>query len=244
MGFEAPAANVEVRLEQDEEVWGGGDGTRWAGTAAVASQAGGSSGGAIEKGHIVKGAALAPLHLEVGEHQCEGAASPPDAPAALGFVGVALGVAGAGDLPGQPCQLPTTGICGKAQMMRMVGEDRWMDAPPLPSLPTTFLVGSGEAALGHMPVGAEDDGHDMPGGGEGWRGAVAAEGAQEVALIPGSPVVDLEVVVGTGGMVLQLEVAEGEQDGGALGHHDQPRALCLVGVRPREVGAGEIARGC
>lgn len=95
-----------------------------------------------------------------------------------------------------------------------------------------------------MAVGAEDDGHDVPGGGEGRRGAVATEGAQEVAPVAGGPVVDLEVVVGAGGVVLQLKVAEGEQDGGALGHHDQPRALCLVGVRPREVGAGEVAGGC
>lgn len=122
--------------------------------------------------------------------------------------------------------------------------DGRMDALPPPSLPATFPVGGGEAALGHVAVGAEDDGHDVPGGGEGWRGAAAAEGAQEVALVPGSPVVDLEVVIGAGGVVLQLEVAEGEQDGGALGHHDQPRALRLVGVPPREVGAGEIAVGC
>lgn len=73
---------------------------------------------------------------------------------------------------------------------------------------------------------------------------MATEGAQEVAPVAGGPVVDLEVVVGAGGVVLQLKVAEGEQDGGALGHHDQPRALCLVGVRPREVGAGEVAGGC
>lgn len=98
--------------------------------------------------------------------------------------------------------------------------------------------------LGHVPVGAEDHGHDVPGRGEGWRGAVATEGAQEVAPVPGSPVVDLEVVVGAGVVVLQLEVAEGEQDGGALGHHDEPCALCLVGIQPWEVGAGEIARGC
>lgn len=97
--------------------------------------------------------------------------------------------------------------------------------------------------LGHVAVGAEDHGHDVPGGGEGWRGPVATEGAQEVSPVPGSPVVDLEVVVGTGVVVLQLEVAEGEQDGGALGHHDEPRALCLVGIQPWEVGAGEIARG-
>lgn len=227
-------------------MWGGGDGAGWAGIAAVVSQAGGGSGGAIKNGHIVEAAALAPLHLEVNEHQGEGAAaaSPPDAPPALSIIGVALWVARAGDLPGQPCQLPATSICKEARMMRMVGKDRPTDALSLPSLPTTFPVGSGEAALGNVAVRAEDNGHDVPGGGEGWWRATTAEGAQEVALVPRSPVVDLEVVVGAGGVVLQLEVAEGEQDGGALGHHDQPHALCLVGVRPWEVGAGEIAGRC
>lgn len=225
---------------------GGGDGAGWAGVATVVSQAGGGSGGAIKNGHIVEATAMAPLHLEVNKHQGEGAAaaSPTNAPPALGIVGVALWVARAGDLPGQPCQLPTTSICKEAWMMRMVEEDRQMDALPLSSLLTTFAVGSGEAMLGNVAVGAEDNGHDVPGGGEGWWRAATAESAQEVALVPGSPVVDLEVVVGAGGMVLQLEVAEGEQDGGALGHHDQPCALCLIGVRPWEVGAGEIARRC
>lgn len=127
MGLEAPAADVEVGLEEDEEVRGGGDDAGRAGAAAVTSQAGGGGGGAVEKGHIVKATALAPFYLEVGEHQGEGAATaaPPDAPAALGVVGVALGVARAGDLPRQPRQLPAAGVCEEAWMMRM--DDGWMD---------------------------------------------------------------------------------------------------------------------
>lgn len=128
MRFEASATDVEVRLEENEEVWGGGDGAGRAGAAAIASQAGGGGGGATEKGHVVEATALATLHLEVSEHQGEGAAatSHPNGPAALGVIGVALGVAGAGDLPRQACQLPTTGIYEEAQVMRMVGEDGWM----------------------------------------------------------------------------------------------------------------------
>lgn len=120
-------------------MWGGGDDAGRPAAAAVAAQVGGSSSGAIKKGHVVKAAALAPLHLEVSEHQGEGATtSPPDPPAALGIIGVALGVAGAGDLPRQPCQLPATGICKEAGMMRMVGEGRWMDAPAPPPSPLPF----------------------------------------------------------------------------------------------------------
>lgn len=130
MGLKAPATDVEIRLEDDEEVWGGGDGAGRAGAAAVTSQPGGSDSGAIKQGHVVKATALAPLHLEVSKHQGEGATSagPPDAPAALGVVGVTLRVAGAGDLPREPRQLPTTGICKEARMVRAVEEDRWMDA--------------------------------------------------------------------------------------------------------------------
>lgn len=111
-------------------MWGGGDGAGRAGTAAVTSQARGSDGGAIKKGHVVEATTLAPLHLEVSKHQGEGAtaAGPPDAPAALGIVGVTLGVAGAGDLPREPRQLPATGICKEARIMRAVEEGGWMDA--------------------------------------------------------------------------------------------------------------------
>lgn len=110
MGLEAPSHDVEVRLEEDEEVLGGGDGAGRPGTAAVATQAGGSGGGAIEEGHVVETTALATLHLEVNEDQGDGAASCPNAPAALSVIGVALGVPRAGDLPGQPRQLPAAGI--------------------------------------------------------------------------------------------------------------------------------------
>lgn len=110
MSLEAPSHDVEVRLEEDEEVLGGGDGAGRPGTAAVATQAGGRGSGAIEEGHVVETTALAALHLEVGKDQGDRATSCPDAPAALGIIGIALGVPRAGDLPGQPRQLPATGI--------------------------------------------------------------------------------------------------------------------------------------
>lgn len=118
-------------------MWGGGDGAGRAGAAAVTPQAGGSDRGAIKKGHIVKATALAPLHLEVSEHQGEGPtpAGAPDAPAALGIVGVTLGVARAGDLPREPRQLPTAGVCKEARMMRALAEQRWMDGCSVTTTP-------------------------------------------------------------------------------------------------------------
>lgn len=66
----------------------------------------------------------------------------------------------------------------------------------------------------------EDDGHDIPGGGELWRGDVAAKYPKEVPLVLRYAVVDLDVVVSAVGVVLQLKVVKGEEDGGALRHHD------------------------
>lgn len=96
--------------------------------------------------------------------------------------------------------------------------------------------------MGHVAVRAEDDGHGVPGGGELGRGVVPAEGAQQVPLVLGHAVVDLDVVVGAAGVELQLKVVEGEENRGALGHHDQPHALDVVGVEAREVRAGYVAR--
>lgn len=62
-----------------------------------------------------------------------------------------------------------------------------------------------------MPVRAEDDGHDVPGGGELWRGNVPAELPQHVALVLRDPVVNLDVVVVAVRMVLQLKVVEGQE---------------------------------
>ena len=88
----------------------------------------------------------------------------------------------------------------------------------------------------------EDDGHDVPRGGEPGRGDVAAEGSQEVPLVLGHAVVDPDVVVGTVAMELQLKVMEGEEHRGALRHHDQPHAVDVVGVETGEVWAGYVAR--
>lgn len=89
----------------------------------------------------------------------------------------------------------------------------------------------------------EDDRHDVPGGGELRRRDVAAEHPEEVPLVLGHAVVDLDVVVGAAGVALQLEVVEGEVNGGALRHHDQPGAVAVVGVRAGEVRAGDITGG-
>lgn len=223
---------------------GRGDDAGRAGATAVATQVGSSSGGTIKKSHVVKATALATLYLEVSKDQSEGAISCPDAPAALCVIGVALGVLRAGDLPRQPRQLPTTCICKEVQPSRSVSAWARMDTLMATPFPITFVVGGSKATLGHMPVRAEDHSHDVPGRSKRWWGTAATEGAQKVALVPGCPIVDLEIIVSAGGVVLQLKVAEGEQDGGALGHHDQPGALRLVGVWPREIGAGEVARGC
>lgn len=90
----------------------------------------------------------------------------------------------------------------------------------------------------------EDDRHDVPGGGEGWRGRLATEPAQQIALVSRGPVVDLQEVKATGVMVLQVKGVESEQHGGALGHHDQPAALGVVGIQTWEVWAGEVSRWC
>lgn len=106
----------------------------------------------------------------------------------------------------------------------------------------TFSVANVEALVRHVAVRVEDNGHDIPGRRElGW-GDVAAVCAQEVPLICRYAVVDLDVVVSAVGVVLQLEVVEGEEDGRALGHHDQPGAVYVVGIRTWEVWTGDIPR--
>lgn len=62
----------------------------------------------------------------------------------------------------------------------------------------------------------EDDRHDIPRRGKLRWGHVTAKYPKEVPLILRYAVVDLNVVVGAGGMVLQLKVVEGEENGGTL----------------------------
>lgn len=93
-----------------------------------------------------------------------------------------------------------------------------------------------------MPVRVEDDGHDVPGGGELRWGDVAAKRPKEVPRVLRYAVVDLDVVVSAVGMVLQLKVVKGEQDGGALRHHNEPGTVRVVGVQARVVWTGDIAR--
>ena len=59
----------------------------------------------------------------------------------------------------------------------------------------------------------EDDRHDIPGRGELWWGDIATKYPKEVPLVLRHAVVDLDVVVGAAGMVFQLEVVKGEEDG-------------------------------
>lgn len=89
----------------------------------------------------------------------------------------------------------------------------------------------------------EDDRHDVPRRGELRRGDIAAKHPEEVALILGHAVVDLDVVEGAAGVVLQLKVVEGEVNGGALRHHNQPGAVAVVGVLAGKVWTGDITGG-
>lgn len=84
----------------------------------------------------------------------------------------------------------------------------------------TFSVTNTEAPVSHVAVWVEDDRHDIPRRGELWRGDVTAKYPKEVPLILRYAVVDLDVVVSTVGMVLELKVMEGEEDGGTLCHHN------------------------
>lgn len=76
----------------------------------------------------------------------------------------------------------------------------------------------------------EDDRHDIPRRGELRWGDIAAKHPEEVALVLSYAVVDLDVVVGAAGVVLQLEAVKGEVNGGALRYHNQPGAVTVVGV--------------
>lgn len=74
--------------------------------------------------------------------------------------------------------------------------------------------------MSHVAVGVEDDRHDIPRRGELWRRDVTTEYPKEVPLILRYAVVDLDVVVRTVLVVLELKVLKGEEDGGTLCHHN------------------------
>lgn len=84
----------------------------------------------------------------------------------------------------------------------------------------TFSVANTEAPVGHVAVRMEDDRHDIPRRGELWRGGVTAKYPKEVPLILRYAIVDLDVVVSAAGVVLELKVVKGEEDGGTLCHHN------------------------
>lgn len=108
----------------------------------------------------------------------------------------------------------------------------------------TFPVVNTEACVGHMAVGMEEDGHDIPRRGELWRRDVATISPKEVALILSYAVVDLYIVVGTVSMVLQLKVVKGQEDGGAFWHNNKPGAVDVVGIQAWEVWTGDVAGWC
>uniref|UniRef100_W5M601 Transcription elongation factor A (SII) N-terminal and central domain containing 2 n=1 Tax=Lepisosteus oculatus TaxID=7918 RepID=W5M601_LEPOC len=180
------------------------------------------------------------LELEVEEDQADHrAVGDVDRPGALGVVGVAVGVVGAGYGAGQPREHSATHICQElpaeeGDCVCSLFTDKCFNN-------TIQEENTREAAVCHVSIRAEDDGHDVPGRGERRRGVLPTERPQEVALVLGGPVVNLHVVVGTVGVVLQLEVVKRQQDGRALCHHDEPDALGVAGVQPREVGARYVA---
>lgn len=88
----------------------------------------------------------------------------------------------------------------------------------------------------------EDNGHDIPRRCELRRGDVTTKCPKEVPFILGYAIVDLDVVVSTVGMVLQLKVVKGEEDGGALGHNNEPGTVDVVGIQAREVWTRDITR--
>lgn len=59
----------------------------------------------------------------------------------------------------------------------------------------------------------EDNRHDIPGRGELWWGDVTTKYPKEVPLVLRYAVVDLDVVIGAAGMVFELKVVKGEEDG-------------------------------
>lgn len=121
---------------------------------------------------------------------------------------------------------------------------------PTPRLPfhcqglLAFLIACRKPWAGHMLVRVEDDRHDVPGGGEGWRARLPAEPSQQVPLVPRGSIVDLQEVEATAVVIFQVKGVESEQEGRALSCHNQPAAFRVVGVQPREVGAGEVSRRC
>ena len=56
-------------------------------------------------------------------------------------------------------------------------------------------------------------------------------------------VVDLDVIIATGGALLQVEVRDDEVDPAAAAHQDPPAALCVVAVRLGVVGGADTAGG-
>lgn len=74
----------------------------------------------------------------------------------------------------------------------------------------TFSVAEVEASEGHVAVWVEDYGHDVPGGGELRRRDVPTKRPQEVSFVPRHAIVDLDVVVRTVAVELQLKEVKGE----------------------------------
>lgn len=88
----------------------------------------------------------------------------------------------------------------------------------------------------------EDNGHDIPGGGKTRWGSVTTICSKKVALILRYAIVYFDVIISTGGVVLQLYVVKSEENRGALWYHNQPGTVNVIGVKSWEIWTGEITR--
>lgn len=115
MGLEAPASDVEVRLEDHLQLVAQGNKGGGPGTATVLMPM--SRARCSEHSHVVVHTSTAALYLEVHEHQLD--SSRPrgtDQPVALHIVGIVVGVLGTAEDPRKASQDTTAHICKGAHL--------------------------------------------------------------------------------------------------------------------------------
>lgn len=111
VGFEPTSTDVEIRLEDYQELVGGGDGVRGLVCTAVFPQVAVGDRRAVKQGDKVKITSLIVFQLEVQEDQGDHAGvGHVDGPGAVGVVVVLLRVARTGDYTGQACEDSATHI--------------------------------------------------------------------------------------------------------------------------------------